>query len=41
MIERMREVKAAPILAQLSPDRAKRITIDLAERSQLPDAATQ
>lgn len=37
VVERMREAKAAPILAQLDPDQAKRITIELAERNLLPE----
>ncbi len=36
VIERMREAKAAPILALLHPDRAKQLTIELAERRRVP-----
>ncbi len=36
VVERMREAKAAPILALLNPARAKQITIDLAARSEPP-----
>jgi flagellar motility protein MotE (MotC chaperone) len=34
VIERMREAKAAPILAQLDPAKAQRVTVELAERNK-------
>jgi len=37
VIARMSERKAAPILAKMNPDRAKTVTIRLAERKKLPD----
>lgn len=33
----MREAKAAPVIANLEPDRAKELTAELAKRRQLPD----
>jgi flagellar motility protein MotE (MotC chaperone) len=36
VIERMREQKAAPVLANMSPDKAKAVTALLAERRALP-----
>jgi len=41
VVERMREAKAAPILAQLDPEQAKRITVDLAQRHLLPENGGQ
>ncbi len=38
VIDRMSERKAAPVLARLSPDRAKEITLELAKRRNLPMA---
>lgn len=38
VIDRMSERKAAPVLARLSPDRAKEITLELAKRRDLPMA---
>ena len=37
VIERMREAKTAPILALLSPEKAQRLTINLAERNRFSD----
>lgn len=37
VIERMREAKAAPVLAVMAPERAKIVTTELAERRQLPE----
>lgn len=39
VIERMKERKVAPILAKLNPRRAKAITLKLAQRRELPEAA--
>jgi flagellar motility protein MotE (MotC chaperone) len=39
VIERMKERKTAPILAELNPKRAKTITIELAHRRNLPGTA--
>ncbi|MBT6829583.1 MAG: hypothetical protein HOA58_08690 [Rhodospirillaceae bacterium] len=39
VIERMREAKTAPILALLSPDKAQRITVKLAERNRFTESA--
>lgn len=36
VIERMKERKTAPILAQMNPERAKEITLELAQRRELP-----
>ena len=36
VIERMKERKTAPILAQMNPRRAKAITLELAQRRGLP-----
>lgn len=36
VVERMNERKVAPILAQVTPTRAKEITFELAQRRQLP-----
>ncbi|WP_343559765.1 MotE family protein [Kiloniella sp. b19] len=36
VIERMKERKTAPILAKMSPDRAKSVTLELAQRRALP-----
>jgi flagellar motility protein MotE (MotC chaperone) len=36
VVERMREMKAAPILAAMNPDAAKRVTDELIRRRQLP-----
>lgn len=41
VIERMREAKTAPILALLSPDKAQRITVKLAERNRFTGSAKQ
>lgn len=40
VVERMREVKAAPILAEMESAKAKAITIELARRRPVPDLAT-
>lgn len=40
VIERMREQKAAPVLANMSPDKAKAVTALLAERRALPKPQT-
>ena len=39
VIERMKERKTAPILAQMNPERAKEITLELAQRRELPKQA--
>lgn len=39
VVERMREAKVAPILALMDPERAKELTIELAERRKLPETA--
>ena len=39
VIERMKERKTAPILAQMNPERAKEITLELAQRRELPKRA--
>ena len=36
IVERMREAKAAPIMANMSPDKAKAVTAALAQRRALP-----
>ena len=36
VIERMKERKTAPILAQMNPQRAKTVTLELAQRRELP-----
>ena len=36
VIERMNERRIAPILAKMTPDRAKNITMELAQRGELP-----
>ena len=36
VIERMKERKSAPILAQMNPQRAKTVTLELAQRRELP-----
>jgi len=36
VIERMKERKTAPILAQMDPERAKTVTLELAQRRELP-----
>ena len=36
VIERMKERKTAPILANMDPERAKTITLELAQRRTLP-----
>ena len=38
VIERMKERKSAPILAKMKPQRAKEITLELAQRRGLPVA---
>ncbi|MFQ5957909.1 MAG: MotE family protein [Alphaproteobacteria bacterium] len=40
VVERMREVKAAPILAEMESAKAKAITIELARRRPVPNLAT-
>lgn len=39
MVERMKEVKMAPILAKMDGNAAKTLTIELANRRRLPDTA--
>ena len=41
VIERMREVKTAPILALLSPDKAQRLTVKLAERNRFTEKTSR
>jgi flagellar motility protein MotE (MotC chaperone) len=41
VIERMKERKIAPILAEMNPQRAKAITIELAQRRGLPEQSGQ
>ncbi len=36
VIDRMKERKSAPILAKMNPDKAKQITVELADRHKLP-----
>ncbi len=36
VVERMRETKAAAVLARMNPDKAKRVTSELAKRTKLP-----
>jgi flagellar motility protein MotE (MotC chaperone) len=36
VVERMKERKTAPILAQMNPERAKTVTLELAQRRELP-----
>jgi flagellar motility protein MotE (MotC chaperone) len=36
VVERMKERKTAPILAQMNPERAKAVTLELAQRRDLP-----
>ena len=36
VIDRMKERKSAPILAKMNPDKAKEITVELADRHKLP-----
>ncbi|WP_419902504.1 magnesium transporter MgtE N-terminal domain-containing protein [Kiloniella sp.] len=36
VVERMKERKTAPILASMNPKRAKEITLELAQRRDLP-----
>jgi len=36
VVERMKERKTAPILAQMNPQRAKTVTLELAQRRELP-----
>jgi flagellar motility protein MotE (MotC chaperone) len=38
VVERMKERKSAPILAKMNPEKAKKITTELAQRRQLPTA---
>jgi len=38
VIDRMKERKVAPVLARMSPDRAQQITLELAQRRDLPVA---
>ena len=38
VVERMKEAKLAPVLAEMDPARAQRITVELATRRQLPGA---
>ena len=37
VVSRMKEAKAAPVIANLEPDRAKELTAELAKRRQLPE----
>ncbi|MCZ6722083.1 MAG: hypothetical protein O7A65_11160 [Proteobacteria bacterium] len=39
VLERMRETSAAPILARMDSERAKALTLELAERGRLPETA--
>lgn len=39
VVERMKEAKLAPVLAEMDPARAQRITVELATRRQLPGAS--
>jgi flagellar motility protein MotE (MotC chaperone) len=39
IVNRMQEKKAAPILAQMDPKRAKQVTIDLADQRRLKNNA--
>lgn len=41
VVERMREIKAAPIMAEMSPAKAKAMTAALAQRRALPKPETQ
>ena len=36
VVERMREAKSAAVLARMNPDKAKRVTSELAKRTKLP-----
>ena len=36
VIDRMKERKSAPILAKMNPDKAKEVTVELADRHKLP-----
>ena len=36
VIDRMKERKSAPILARMDPDKAKEVTVELADRHKLP-----
>lgn len=36
VVERMKERKTAPILAEMNPERAKTVTLELAQRRELP-----
>jgi len=38
VLQRMKERLAAPILANMDPERAKSVTVELAQRRQLPIA---
>lgn len=38
VVDRMKERKVAPVLAKMNPDRAKSITLELAQRRELPVA---
>ena len=40
VIDHMKEVKVAPILANVNPQRAKEITIEFANQKRLPDASS-
>lgn len=39
VVERMREAKAAPIIAKMDPNKAQKVTLALAERRALPKTA--
>ena len=38
VVDRMKERKVAPVLAKMNPDRAKSVTLELAQRRELPMA---
>lgn len=41
VVERMKEKKMAPVLAQMSPEKAEALTVELATRRQLPEFDSQ
>ena len=41
VVDGMRENKAAPILADMAPEKAKAVTMELAARRRLPDVKTE
>ena len=41
VVERMKEKKMAPVLAQMSPEKAEALTVELATRRQLPESDSQ